>query len=136
MQRLTDAEAVAREIVAATGGDIRVGLPLGLGKPVTLINALVKLACDDPSIKLQIFTALTLEVPETGEGIQGRFLGPARDRLFGAYPSLLYADLIRKGTLPDNIEVSEFCRLSRGSRGSGVIECCSDSPFHTRRWPG
>ena len=112
MQRLTDAEAVAREIVAATGGDIRVGLPLGLGKPVTLINALVKLACDDPSIKLQIFTALTLEVPETGEGIQGRFLGPARDRLFGAYPSLLYADLIRKGTLPDNIEVSEFFLLA------------------------
>ena len=112
MQRLTDAEAVAREIVAATGGDIRVGLPLGLGKPVTLINALVKLACDDPSVNLQIFTALTLEVPEAGEGMQGRFLGPARDRLFGAYPGLLYADLLRKGTLPDTIEVSEFFLLA------------------------
>ncbi len=109
---MTDAEAVAREILAATGGDIRVGLPLGLGKPVTLINALVKLACDDPAIKLQIFTALTLEVPEAGEGIQGRFLRPARDRLFGSYPGLLYADLIRKGTLPDNIEVSEFFLLA------------------------
>ncbi|TDH38532.1 hypothetical protein E2A64_05365 [Pseudohoeflea suaedae] len=112
MHRLTDAEAAAREIVAATGGDIRVGLPLGLGKPVTLINALVKLACDDPAIRLQIFTALTLEVPEAGEGIQGRFLGPARDRLFGAYPGLLYADLLRKDALPANIEVSEFFLLA------------------------
>ncbi len=43
------------------GRDLRVALPLGLGKPVTLINELVRRACDDRSIKLQIFTALTLE---------------------------------------------------------------------------
>ena len=53
MQRLHDAEAAAREIVARTGGEIRLALPLGLGKPVRLVNALVKLACDDPSIRLE-----------------------------------------------------------------------------------
>ena len=35
MQRLHDAEAAAREIVARTGGEIRLALPLGLGWPVT-----------------------------------------------------------------------------------------------------
>ena len=112
MQRLTDPDAVARQIVAATEGDIRLALPLGLGKPVTLVNALVRLACDDPSIKLTIFTALTLEAPGSDNDMQARFLNPARDRLFGAYPKLLYAEMIRAGTLPDNIEVSEFFLLA------------------------
>ena len=79
MQRLHDAEAAAREIVARTGGEIRLALPLGLGKPVRLVNALVKLACDDPSIRLAIFTALTLEPPDPGSGMKARFLGPAKD---------------------------------------------------------
>ena len=112
MKRLKDPDAVARQIVAETGGDIRLALPLGLGKPVTLVNALVRLACDDPAIKLAIFTALTLEAPGSDNDMQARFLDPARDRLFGAYPKLLYAELIREGTLPDNIEVSEFFLLA------------------------
>ncbi len=112
MQRLHDAEAAAREIVARTGGEIRLALPLGLGKPVRLVNALVKLACDDPSIRLAIFTALTLEPPDPGSGMKARFLGPAKDRLFGAYPALLYAELLRRDALPDNITVNEFFLLA------------------------
>jgi len=112
MQRLQEAEAAAREIVAQTGGDIRLALPLGLGKPVALVNALVQLACDDPTIRLAIFTALTLERPDPGSDMEQRFLGPAMDRLFGAYPKLLYADLLRRNALPANVTVNEFFLLA------------------------
>ena len=110
--RTTDPKAAADEIIAATGGDIRVALPLGLGKPVTLINALVARACEDPSIRLSIFTALTLERPKPSSDMERRFLEPAMDRLFGAYPELLYARLMRENRLPANIEVAEFFLLA------------------------
>jgi acetyl-CoA hydrolase/transferase-like protein len=122
MERLTDADAIARRVVAETGGQIRLALPLGLGKPVTLVNALVALARDDPSISLTIFTALTLEAPESGSDMEARFLDPARDRLFGAYPELLYARMIRDGTLPDNIEVSEFFLLAGRWLGVDAVQ--------------
>ncbi|MCW1933680.1 acetyl-CoA hydrolase/transferase C-terminal domain-containing protein [Pararhodobacter zhoushanensis] len=112
MQRDTDADAIVREIIARTGGDIRLALPLGLGKPVTLLNALVQAACDDPGVTLAIFTALTLERPAPGSDVERRFLEPAMDRLFGAYPEILYARLRREGTLPPNIKVSEFFMLA------------------------
>src|SRR6056297_2958961 len=95
MRRLTDPDEAAREVIAACEGDIRLALPLGIGKPVTLVNALVRMARDDPSINLTIFTALTLEPPIPNSDIQRRFLEPARDRLFGDYPALLYADMLR-----------------------------------------
>ncbi len=108
MLRDQDAKAIVSAIVDKTGGDIRLALPLGLGKPVTLVNALVQAACDDPDISLSIFTALTLERPELESDVQRRFLEPAMDRLFGAYPELLYARLLRDDNLPSNIKISEF----------------------------
>lgn len=111
-QTSQDAKELAREIVRHTGGDIRAALPLGLGKAVTLINALTEMAIEDRSIRLSIFTALTLEKPSLDEDMARRFLGPAMDRLFGAYPEITYAEHLRAGTLPDNIEVTEFFFLA------------------------
>ncbi|MBQ2262960.1 MAG: hypothetical protein II336_16555 [Loktanella sp.] len=108
MLRDQDAKTIVSAIVERTGGDIRLALPLGLGKPVTLVNALVQRACDDPEITLTIFTALTLERPKLESEVQRRFLEPAMDRLFGAYPELLYALLLRDDALPANIKVNEF----------------------------
>ncbi|NYS26540.1 hypothetical protein HUK65_16260 [Rhodobacteraceae bacterium 2376] len=104
-----DQDAAAIDwILANVGRDLRVALPLGLGKPVTLINELVRRACDDHSIRLDIFTALTLERPSPSSDMERRFLEPALDRLFGAYPQVEYARLLREGKLPDNIQVTEF----------------------------
>lgn len=103
----TDAETVDW-ILRTIGHDLRVALPLGLGKPVTLINELVRRACDDRSIRLEIVTALTLERPSPSNDMERRFLEPALDRLFGDYPQMDYARLLREGTLPDNIRVTEF----------------------------
>lgn len=99
-----DSDAPAVDwILDHVGRDLRVALPLGLGKPVTLINDLVRRACGDSSIRLQIFTALTLERPSPASDMERRFLEPALDRLFGAYPQVEYARLLRDGKLPDNI---------------------------------
>ena len=95
-------------ILEHLGHDLRIALPLGLGKPVTLINALVERACADPSIRLQIFTALTLERPDPSSDMEKRFLDPALDRLFGDYPQIEYARLLREEKLPANIHVTEF----------------------------
>lgn len=95
-------------ILKNVGHDLRVALPLGLGKPVTLVNELVRRACRDRSIRLHIFTALTLERPNPSADLERRFLEPALDRLFGDYPQIEYARLMHKGELPDNIQVTEF----------------------------
>lgn len=108
MQREQDADRIVSAIVQRTGGDIRLALPLGLGKPVTLVNALVQRACDDPDISLTIFTALTLERPAFSSDVQRRFLEPAMDRIFGQYPELRYTHLLREARLPPNITVNEF----------------------------
>ncbi len=105
---LDDAAAAARRIVERTGGDIRLALPLGLGKANTIANALTELALEDRSISLHIFTALTLQRPGAESDLEKRFLEPAADRLFGAYTPLTYATRLAEGALPDNIEVQEF----------------------------
>ena len=106
------ADAIAAEIIDRTGGDIRLALPLGLGKPVTLVNALTRAVANRPDTRLSILTALTLERPDMSGDMARRFLEPAADRLFGRYPSLDYATMMRDGTLPANIEVSEFFLLA------------------------
>ncbi|CAM4325020.1 acetyl-CoA hydrolase/transferase C-terminal domain-containing protein [Palleronia rufa] len=108
MQRGTDADAIAQEVIRRTGGDIRLALPLGIGKPVTLADALVRAVRDRPDARLSIFTALTLERPVPSNDVERRFLSPAMDRLFGTQDGPLYARLMRTGELPDNIEVNEF----------------------------
>jgi hypothetical protein len=108
VERLDDPETVVDRILALKGHDLRVALPLGLGKPVDLINALTRRAVADPSISLQIFTALTLERPQPGSDMEKRFLEPALDRLFGRYPPLDYARMQHEGSLPANISVTEF----------------------------
>ena len=107
-ERLASDERAVDWMLEHVGRDLRVALPLGLGKPVTLVNALVRRACDDPSIRLRIFTALTLERPEPSSDMERRFLEPALDRLFGRYPQIEYARLLRAGELPENIRVTEF----------------------------
>ena len=105
-ERRVQAAQLARRV--ARGAAPALVLGLGLGKPVTLINELVRRALDDRSIRLDLFTALTLERPEPASDMERRFLGPALDRLFGDYPQMDYARLLRDSTLPDNISVTEF----------------------------
>ena len=108
MEREDEADTIAQQLYESTGGEIRLALPLGLGKPLTLLDALVRGARNEPERELSIFTALTLERPALSSDMEQRFLEPALDRLFGAYPGPLYVRMLREGTLPSNVTVSEF----------------------------
>lgn len=110
--RSSTAEGVVDAIVSQVGNRIVLALPLGIGKPCHIVNALVDRAVDDASIDLQIFTALTLEAPEPSSELERRFMEPARERLFGNYPVLEYTRRLRDGSLPANIQVREFFFLA------------------------
>lgn len=107
-----DPATIADAIIGAVGNTIVLALPLGLGKANHVVNALFARALADPSITLRIFTALTLEKPRGGSDLERRFIAPVLERLFGGYPDLTYATALREGTLPSNIEVSEFVMLA------------------------
>ena len=111
------ADSIADAIIATVGRRIVLAMPLGLGKPNHIANALVVRAMADPGLELTIFTALTLETPALGSGLERRFLEPAMERLFGAYPPLGYAAALRDGSLPANIRVDEFFFLAGRWRG-------------------
>lgn len=103
-----DAAAVADALIERIGRNIVLGLPVGLGKAVHVANALYERASADSSLRLTIFTALTLEVPRAGGELEERFLAPLVERLYAGWPGLRYAEAIRAGTLPPNIVVREF----------------------------
>ena len=111
-KHFTDPDALAEMVVREAGRDLVLALPLGLGKAAHIANALYSRATADRSIRLKIFTALTLEKPRYGNELEKRFLEPVIERLFGAYPDLLYVRGLRNGTLPPNIEVNEFFFLA------------------------
>jgi len=107
-----DADSIADAIVAEVGRKIVLGLPLGLGKAPHIANALYARAAADSSIKLTIFTALTLEKPKPRNALERRFIGPVVERLFGDWPELEHVRALRSGSLPANIEVNEFFFLA------------------------
>ncbi|MEM8744681.1 MAG: acetyl-CoA hydrolase/transferase C-terminal domain-containing protein [Pseudomonadota bacterium] len=108
----TDAHALADDIIKRTGKRIVLALPLGLGKANLIVNALYARAAEDASISFKIITALTLETPHGTSDLHRRFIEPIGERLFAGYPDLEYARALRTGTLPPNIEVSEFFLLA------------------------
>jgi acyl-CoA hydrolase len=105
---LPTVDACVDHAIAAVGKRIVLGAPLGLGKPNQLMNAFFRRAQGDPSLKLIIFTALSLEKPKPGSDLEARLLDPYLDRHFGNYCELEYMKAIRAGTLPPNVTVHEF----------------------------
>ncbi len=107
-QSFADPARLADAIVERLGKTIVLALPLGLGKANHIANALFAQAVADPSIRLTIFTALTLEAPRPKSEIERRFLAPVAQRAFAGYPALDYAAAIRRGAVPPNIQIDEF----------------------------
>jgi acyl-CoA hydrolase len=103
-----DVEAAVDEILRRVGRQVIAGLPLGLGKPVPLVNALYRRAVADPALKLRILTALSLEKPRGASPIERAFLEPFVERVYGDCPDLDYSAPLTANRLPPNVEVSEF----------------------------
>jgi acyl-CoA hydrolase len=106
--RYDSVEKATDTIVEKTAGTIVLGMPLGMGKPNPLANAIYRRAVDDPRISLTILTALSLTRPVGDSDLQQRFLGPFVERVYGDYEELDYLQASRAGTLPDNIQLIEF----------------------------
>lgn len=106
--RLNDVEACVDAIIARVGKNIVLGMPLGMGKPNHLANALFLRAKRDPTLNLRILTALSLGVPKAGSDLEKKFLGPFVERVWGDYPSLAYLEALTTKSLPPNVQVSEF----------------------------
>ena len=60
---ISSVEESVDHAIAAVGHNIVLGAPLGLGKPVQVMNAFFQRALIDPEINLHIYTALSLELP-------------------------------------------------------------------------
>lgn len=102
------ATACAKAIVDRVGRDVRLAVPIGIGKPIALLDALYDLAHAEPDVRLSIFTGLSLSRPRGKSLIQRRFLDPLLDRVLGSYREPKYVRAMREGSLPGNVVVHEF----------------------------
>ncbi|HEU0306815.1 MAG TPA: acetyl-CoA hydrolase/transferase C-terminal domain-containing protein [Lysobacter sp.] len=102
-------DAAVDLLLSRIEGVLHVGAPLGLGKPHRLLNALYARIEADPSRPLHLYTALSLDPPGGGKGLEARFLEPFVQRHFGDdFPRLAYVQALKRDALPAHIEVEEF----------------------------
>ncbi|MFN0185099.1 MAG: acetyl-CoA hydrolase/transferase C-terminal domain-containing protein [Aquabacterium sp.] len=101
-------DAAVDHLLDRIPGDIVLGIPLGIGKPNPLVNALYRRIKANPARRLRIVTALSLERPVGKSELEAHFLEPLVKRLFQDYPDLEYVKDLRAHALPPNIEVREF----------------------------
>lgn len=101
-------EQAVDHVLAELPEHIRMGMPLGLGKPNRFANALYARIKSLPDRQLTIYTALCLGRPKAGDGLQGRFLEPFLERVFGDYPELDFLADLQRDKLPANVHVEQF----------------------------
>ncbi len=119
----TDLDAAVDDLLLRLPRELRVGAPLGLGKPHRLLNALYARIEADPQRPLQLYTALSLDPPPPGDGLQARFLRPFLARHFGEdFPRLAYVQAMKRDALPAHIEVEEFYMQSGALLGSSQAQ--------------
>lgn len=94
-------------IIDRLGPDLVVGTPLGIGKPLALLDEIYERARDDPSLRVHFITALSLAPPRAGSELERRMLDPIAERMEGWEESAWVADMER-GEVPGNVRISEF----------------------------
>lgn len=115
-------DAVAT-LLATVEGPLKIGAPLGLGKPHRFLNALYARVAADPSRPMALYTALSLDVPTGSSDLEKRFLAPFVARVYGAdagapVPRLAYVEAQKRDALPPHIDVQEFYLQSGALLGS------------------
>jgi acyl-CoA hydrolase len=113
-------EQAVDEVLTRIDGPIRLGLPLGLGKPNRFVNALYQRIRTLPQRELVIYTALSLARPQPRSELEQRFSGPFLRRVYGDHIELDYLTDLRCGDLPGNVRLEEFY-LQPGSQLSNPL---------------
>lgn len=121
-QRMQSVDQAVEQVIEATGGQIRLAMPLGLGKPNRFVNALYARVEKDPALSLEIYTALSLGKPGAGSELEKRFLQPFAQRLFADYEELAYLKPQQRSALPANIRVYEFFVQPGSMLGSAAAQ--------------
>ena len=79
--RTTELETAVEAIVERAGEHIACGTPLGIGKPVPLLNALYARVKTQARLRLSVTTGLTLELPRAAGEARPAAVVSARHRL-------------------------------------------------------
>lgn len=120
---LDSVDAAVDLLLSRIRGPLHVGAPLGLGKPHRLLNALYARIEPDASRPLHLYTALSLDPPGGGKGLEGRFVKPFVERHFGKdFPRLAYVQALKRDTLPAHVEIEEFYLQSGAMLGSAPVQ--------------
>lgn len=119
---LSRIDASIEALIERVGRKIVVAMPIGIGKPNVWVNALYQRVKNDPSLELQIITALSLDRPQGRSLLERRFLDPFVERVFGDYPDMAYAQDARRGGLPPNVKLSEFFLKTGADVGVGPVQ--------------
>ncbi|MDI9237487.1 acetyl-CoA hydrolase/transferase C-terminal domain-containing protein [Lysobacter sp. LF1] len=120
---LDSVDAAVDLLLSRLRGPLRIGAPLGLGKPHRLLNALYARAEADASRPLHLYTALSLDPPGGGKGLEARFVKPFVQRHFGDdFPRLAYVQALKRNALPAHIEIEEFYLQSGAMLGSAPVQ--------------
>jgi len=111
---IDNVEVCVDRILDTVGKKIVFGIPLALGKPNHLANALYLRAKNDPTIDLTVITALSLEKPAASSMLEARLLNPIVKRLWSGFVEFEYMKDLRKNQLPPNVRISEFFTKAGG----------------------
>ncbi|MES2768285.1 MAG: acetyl-CoA hydrolase/transferase C-terminal domain-containing protein [Bdellovibrionota bacterium] len=105
----TCVDQIVGQILKSSKNKIIVATPLGLGKPNVLLNAVYNEVKNNPSLELEIHTALSLARPKPKSDLEAKFIKLFIERQFGKdYPDLEYVSDLKSNNLPKNISVNEF----------------------------
>ena len=110
MKKIKNLDEACQFVLSLADGDLKLAAPLGLGKANQLLNLIYdNFKSKYKSRRLEIYTALSLDLPELKSDLEIKLLKPFLDRHFGTdYPRLQYvSDLIKK-KVPKNIKIFEF----------------------------
>lgn len=103
-----DVEQAIDYMIDYFGKDLKIGMPLGLGKPVHLINGLYNRVKNNPELTLTMYTALSFEIPIPASDLEKRLMLPFFERQWEGVPELDYMKDLRQGKLAENVILHEM----------------------------
>lgn len=109
MKKINSLDEAARYVMSLVEGDFKIAFPLGLGKANQLANIIYDTVKKQSERKLEIYSALSLDVPQPQSSLEKKLLQPFLDRHFGEnYPRLKYVEDLSQSRVPDHISIHEF----------------------------